>query len=175
MPVYLCYYNANYLVSCKDKRKVNLRMECTILEILQDIELCKSYLHNHWYTLRYLVWCLHAVYRLLYKILSVFGFLGMCSKLKCHNLQDGPRPVVQNLSLFTELVFTQIQIQIIGSIIQMKLSPQFQDTISTLFYQLTIFLNKIIWSNNCTTNIFRNGLPVRLNFVQNVKLVSFYS
>ena len=133
--VHPCYYDANYLVTCKDKRKVNLRMECTILEMLQDIELHKSYLHNHWYMLRYFVQCLHAVYRLLYKILSVFGSLGMCSKLNCHNLQDGPRPVVQNLSLFTELVvFTQIQIQIIGSIIQTKLSPKFQDTISTLFY-----------------------------------------
>ena len=114
--VHLCYYNANYLVSCKDKRKVNLRMECTILEMLQDIELCKSYLHNQWYMLRY--FDVFMLCRLLYKILSVFGSLGMCSKLNCHNLQDGPRPVVQNLSLFTELVvFTQIQIQIIGSII----------------------------------------------------------
>ena len=164
--VYPCYYDPHYLVSCTDKRKVNLRMECTILEMLKDIEIHKKYLHNHWYILKYFVWCLHAVYRLLYKILSIYGSPGVYSKLKCHNLQAGPRPVVQNLFLFEELVvFTQIQTQIIGSIIQTKLSPAFQDTISRLFYCLTIFLNKIIWTDNCTSNTFRNGLPVKYNFI----------
>ena len=148
------------------KKEVNLRMGCTILEMLKDIEIWKKYMHKHWYTLKYFVQCLHAVYRLLYKILSVYGSTGMCSKLKCHNLQEGPRPVAQNLDLFHELVrFMQIQTQIIGSIIWTKLSPGFQDTISRLFYCLTVFLNKITWNDNCTSNIFRNGLPVKYNFV----------
>ena len=163
---YPCYYDPKYLISCTDKRKVNLRMECTIMEMLKEIEIWKSYLHKHWYTLKYFVHSLHAVYRLLYKIWSVFGTFGMCSKLKCHNLQDGPRPILQNLELFNELVvFTQIKTQIIGSIVQTKLCHNFQDTTSRLFYCLTLFLNKVIWNNNSTSNIFRKSLKVKMQFL----------
>ena len=37
--VYPCYYDPHYLVSFTDKRKMNLRMECTILEMLKHIEI----------------------------------------------------------------------------------------------------------------------------------------
>ena len=114
-PIYPCYFDPKYLVSCKEKRKVNIRMETTLLEMLKDVEMRCSYLHRYWYTLKYLVCGLHAVYRLLFKVLTVFGSSSMVSKLKCHNLENGPRSIDQNLELFKELVvFTQIQIQIIG-------------------------------------------------------------
>ena len=154
------------MVSCYDKRRVNLRLECAVLEKLKEIEIWKIYLDKHWYTLKYLVKCLHAVYRLLYKILSVFGSPGMCSKLNCHNLIDGLRPISQNMNLFNQLVvFTQIQMHIIGSTVETKLCPCFQDTLSKLFYQLTVFLHRIIWIDNCTSNVFRNSLPIKLNFI----------
>ena len=79
---------------------------------------------------------------------------------------DGPRPIAQNMDLFKELVvFAQIQTHIIGSIIRTKLCPHVQDTLSKLFYHLTVFVNRIIWSDNCMTNVFRNGLPIKLNFI----------
>ena len=157
-PVYPCYFNSNYMVSCKEKQKVNIRMETTILEMLKDLEQRHSYLHNYWYTLRYFVCSLHAVYRLLFKVLHVFGNASMASKLKCHNLQDGPRPIQENLKLFKELVvFNQIQTQIIGAILRGNLNPLFQDSISKIFFRLMKFLNNIIWFDNRTENVLHNG------------------
>ena len=108
--------------------------------MLKDMELRHCYLHKYWYTLRYFVCSVHAVYKLLFKILCVFGNSSMASKLKCYNLQDGPRPIVQNLELFKELVvFTQIQAQMIGLIVRGNLNLDFQDTISRIFFRLTKF------------------------------------
>ena len=36
--VYPCYYDSYYLVSCTDKRRMNLRLEMTNLEMLKEIE-----------------------------------------------------------------------------------------------------------------------------------------
>ena len=136
--VHPSYSDCNYLVSCNDKRKVNIRMEPTILEMLKDIEQWQSYLHKYWFNLKYFVWSLHAVYKLLYKILHVIGNTSMASKLKCLNIVHGPQPIQKNLQLFRELVvFTQIQTAMIGTIVQSKLNPNIQDTISRLFFRLT--------------------------------------
>ena len=108
--VFPCYFDMEYLVSCKDKRRVNLRMETTILEMMKDIENHQKYLHKYWYTLRHFVCSIHAVYRLMYKVLCIFGQKGMVSKLKFHHLLDGPRPIKLNLEIFKEIsVFIQIQ------------------------------------------------------------------
>ena len=81
--------------------------------MLKDVGMRHSYLHRYWYTLKYFVHCLHAVYRLLFKVLTVFGNSSMVSKLKCHNLEDGPRPIDQNLELFKEcVVFSQIKLKL---------------------------------------------------------------
>ena len=82
MPKLYPCYDPYYLVSCTDKRRMNLR-----LEMLKEIKRGKAHLDKHWYTLKHFVHSLHAVYRLLYKILSVFGSTGMCSKLSFHELQ----------------------------------------------------------------------------------------
>ena len=85
--LYPCYYDPYYLVSCTDKRRMNLRLEMTNLDMLKEIKRGKAHLDKHWYTLKHFVHSLHAVYRLLYKILSVFGSTGMCNKLSFHKLQ----------------------------------------------------------------------------------------
>ena len=145
-------------------------METTILEMLNDIQSRQSYLHKYWYNLKYFVQALHRVYQLLYKILVVYGNSSMRTKLKCHNLINGPRTIWQNLLLFKELVsFTQIQTQLIGSLVWFHLKVNFQDTISELFFWLTTFLHKVIWFDNSTNNIMHNGLPVKFNFMWNYK------
>ena len=89
----------------------------------------------------------------------------MASKLKGHNLQDGSRPIQENLKLFKELVvFNQIQTQIIGAILQGNLNPLFQDSISKTFFRLMKFLNNVIWFDNRTENVLRNGQPVQMEF-----------
>ena len=45
--VHFCYFDPTYLVSCKEKKEVNLRMEVTILELLSDVEGKLPYLHKH--------------------------------------------------------------------------------------------------------------------------------
>ena len=139
-----CYFNTNYVVSCTDKKNINLKMETMILELLKDIENRQIYLPNYWYILKYFVWVLHAVYRLLYKVLVVHDNSSMKTKLKCHNLINGPRTIAENFTLFKELVsFTQIQTQLVGAQLRFVLNVKFQDTISQIFFRLTTFLKKI--------------------------------
>ena len=170
-PLYPCFTHFTHFTQilwsvCKEKRKVNIRMEMTILEMLKDIEKRHSYLYKYWYTLWYFVHCLHTVYWLLFKVLSVFGNSSMASKLKCHNIQDGPRPIQQNLELFKELVvFTHIKIQMIGSIVWGKINLDFQDTLSQIFFWLTKFLNNIIWFDNRTDNVLHDWWPVQMHFL----------
>ena len=90
----------------------------------------------------------------------------MRTKLKCHNLINGPRTIQQILQLLKELVsFTQIQMQLIGSLVHFHLKVNFQDIISKLFFQLTTFLHKVIWYDNSIEKEMCNGLPVKLNFL----------
>ena len=163
---YPCYFDTSTLVSLNEKKTTNLKMETTILEMLSDIQSRQCYLHKYWYNLKYFVRALHGVYQLLYKILFVYGNSSMRTKLKCHNLINGPRTIQQNLHLFKELVsFTQIQMQIIGSLVCFHLKVNFQDKISKLFFWLTTFLHKVIWYDNSTDKEMHNGLPVKLNFL----------
>ena len=75
----------------------------------------------------------------------------MRTKLSCHNLLNGPRPIRQNVKLFKELiVFTQIQTQLVGAIVHSNLTSNVQDTISRIFFHLTTFLSKIILYDDCT-------------------------
>ena len=132
--VYPCYCDPLCNVTLKEKRNVNGRMESKILYLLQDIQQHSKYLPKYWYNLKYFVRSLHAVYRLLYKVLKCSGTDGMCSRLKCHTLVHGPRSIVENLLLFEELVkFTQIQVAIIGCLVWCKSSMQLQDQISQIF------------------------------------------
>ena len=78
----------------------------------------KKYLHDYWYSLKYLVHALHAAYRLLYKVLGKYGNTSMCWRNKHHHLIKGPRTIAKNLAIFSDLVaFVDIQVCLIGSII----------------------------------------------------------
>ena len=137
---------------------MNLQMETTILEMLKAIQLRQSYLPHHWYMLKYFIRALHAVYWLLYKILVVYGNSSMKTKLRCHNLIDGPRSINDNICLFKELVtFTQIQTQVTGAQVCFVLKPKFQDIISKLFFRLTKFLHTIIRYDNSTLDVMHDG------------------
>ena len=101
---------------------------------------------------------MHGIYKLLYKVVHVFGNSSMASKLKCHNIQDGPRPIQQNLELFKELVvFTQIQIQIIGSNCKRKIKSRYSGYNQSNILLIDKFLNNMIWFDNRTGNVLCNG------------------
>ena len=79
--IYPCYFDGKYLISCIEKKETNLRMETTILEMLKDIGSRQYYLPHYWYMLKYFVRALHGVYRLLYKLLLIYGNSSMRTKL----------------------------------------------------------------------------------------------
>ena len=164
--VYPCYCDPFCNVTLKEKRNVYGRMESKILYLLQDIKQCSKYLHKYWYNLKCFAGTLHAGCRLLYKVLKVYSTDGMCTRLKCHTLVHGQRSIAENLLHFEELVkFTEIQVAIIGCLVQCKSSVQLQDQIRQIFFHLVKFLDTLIWHDHQTQNIFRKGLPVQLNFM----------
>ena len=81
----------NKLGSAKDKQLLNERLIQELQDTLKLITQRNTYLHEYWYILRYFVKSLHGAYRLLYKILLVYGDSNVCKKFIFHNLIDGPR------------------------------------------------------------------------------------
>ena len=134
--------------------------------LLREIKAKKKYLHDYWYSLKYLVHALHAAYRLWYKVLGKYGNSSMCWRNKHHNLIKGPRPIAKNLAIFSDLVaFVDIQICLIVSIIQQSSDIKVQDEIAKISYKLVQYMDKIIWHENSWSLYTKNGLPVRYNWM----------
>ena len=111
-------FEPNILISLHEKKGTNLRMIDKNVYLLREIKAKKKYLHDYWYSLKYLVHALHTAYRLLYKVLGKYGNSSMCWRNKHHHLMKGPRTIAKNLAIFSDLVaFVDIQICLIGSII----------------------------------------------------------
>ena len=103
---------------------------------------------------------------LLYKTLHVYGESNFCKKFMFHDLIDGPRPIKQNLALFTELIkFVSLQLAYIQAIVLFKLNIPMQNRITLNLHRLVKFFDKVIWFDDVTENNFRNGLPIRMEFI----------
>ena len=74
------YYHKGRLVSVKDKETLNLQMIQKLKCLFSDITEKKTYIQMYWYSLKYFVHSTHAIYRLFYKIMKVYGTEGMASK-----------------------------------------------------------------------------------------------
>ena len=132
----------NKLESAKDKHLLNERLIQELQDTLKLITQRNTYLHEYWYILRYFVKSLHGAYRLLYKILLVYGDSNVCRKFILHDLIDGPRPIKQNLELFLQLVkFVSLQLAYIHCIVKFKLNVPMQDKITFLLHRLIKFLD----------------------------------
>ena len=83
----------------------------------------------------------------------------MCSRSKYHNLINGPRTIQQNLVIFNELCkFISIQLKF-------YLNIKFQDTLTKLLFELSMFMEKVIWVENSWTEYCVNGKLVKLNWL----------
>ena len=83
-----------------------------------------------------------------------------------HNLIDGPRPIHQNLALFSELIkFISLQLAYIQSIVLFRLNVFMQNQITLNLHRLVKFFDKVIWLDDVTEKYMRNGLPVKMEFV----------
>ena len=133
---------------------------------VDEISKKKGTIHLYWYSLKYFVWCLHGVYRLLYKILWKYGNSSMCWKNKYHNLMNGPRAISENLEIFTDLIrFIIIQVGLIGAMVRLSSNINMHNQMNCLLYQLVIFLDKIIWNENSWSEYTVNRLPIKYNWM----------
>ena len=131
-----------------------------------DLSGKEKYLHLYWYNLKYYVHSLHAAYRLLHKILYIYGDNQICKKHKNHNMIYGPRPVAENIRLFTSLItFITQKLAFIESILRFKLNLKMHDQITRLLHRLVKFFDKILWYEDNTSDVFKNGLPVKYKFL----------
>ena len=134
--------------------------------LLSEIQGKKNYLQHYWYSFKYMVHAVHAVYYLLYKILEQYGNEGMCSKSDYHELLHGPRPINQNVTIFHEpCKFVLIQIYLVAAQLRFYLSVPFQDNLTKLLFRLMQFMEKLIWYENSCTGYFVDGVPVKLNWL----------
>ena len=125
-----------------------------------------KYLDKYWYNLKYIVHALHAIYRLLYRILKKDGNEGMCSRNAYHHLIYGLRQVKENQKIFYELCrFISIQIDLIAAQLRYYLIVPMQDTLTRLLFILTKFMETVIAKENAWTGFFVQGLPVKLNWL----------
>ena len=137
---------------------------CTYLKCF----LAKGYLKDYWYDLKYLTHSLHAVYRLLYKIILTFGENGMANRCKYHHLVYGPRTIDCNLQIYKCLVkFLDVQFGIMGAMIRQSSCPKVQDAISLKLHTVIKFFDAILYHEERNTNIFCNGIPHKLHFWHN--------
>ena len=156
----------NKLESAKDKQLLNKRLIQELQDTLKLIAQRNTYLHEYWYILRYFVKSLHGAYRLLYKILLVYGDSNVCKKFILHDLIDGPRPIKQNLELFSQLVnFVSLQLAYIHCIVKFKLNVPMEDKIMFLLHRLIKFLDRVIWLDDVTGKYTMNGLPIEMEFI----------
>ena len=78
----------------------------------------------------------------------------------------GPRPVAENIRLFTSLIdFIIQQLAFIESILRFKLNVKMHDQITRLFHRLVKFFDKILWVEDNMSDVFKNGLPVKYKFL----------
>ena len=100
----------NILISLHEKKDTNLQMIDKNVYLLREIKAKKKYLHDYWYSLKYLVHALHVAYRLLYKVLGKYRKSSMCWRNKHHHLIKGPRAIAKNLAIFSySVAFVDIQ------------------------------------------------------------------
>ena len=122
------------MVSQRNKRDLNVALINELTKMIEDICGKRQYLPKYWYLLKYHVHACHAMYRLLFKIILVYGKY-MSTKTRSHNLVHGSRPVKYNIKNFDELTyFMSIQLGHIYALVVQKLDIQMQDTIMKLLY-----------------------------------------
>ena len=158
------FYQKGVLVSAKGKQTFNIQMIHKLQSLLTDILERKSYLEKFWYSLKYIVHCIHALYKLFYKILQVYGIPGMASGCKYHHLVHGPRKIRDNMEILNNIIaFIDIQLGMIYSLLKFSLKVKFQDQVSRLLCRASDFLVNIMQYEMSWSEYTRNGLPISFN------------
>ena len=86
---------------------------------------------------------------------------------KCHyhDLAYGPRPIAENVFLFSYLMdFIDLQFSYIEAILRFRLNVKMHDTVTRLLHRLIKFFDKIIWVDDNTSAFFCNSVPVKFNY-----------
>ena len=78
------------------RRILNRKLKLEIDVILKEISRRSEYIYKYWYNLKFYTHALHAVYRLLHKLLETCGNDAVSQKCSYHNLIHGPRSISEN-------------------------------------------------------------------------------
>ena len=152
----------NYLVTMREKGKLNICLQEEICIYLNQLSKTRIYLGNYWYNLKYLT----GVYRLFYKVILVLGTHGMASRCKYHYLVDGPHTIDTNLEIYAHLLkIIDIQIGIMGSLVRLSSVPKVQDTISLKLHRVIKIFDAILYNEEKNLNHFSNGFPIKFEFM----------
>ena len=164
--IYPSYCDSCFLESVRDKQKLNLRMILKVSELTDEIKQTMHYIGNCWFNLKQLVHGLHAIYRIFYKLLKMYGSKDMAQKCDYHHLVYGPRKIEENMNIFKHLCnFVSIQVAILRSQVVFSLKVKFHDTVSRLLFRINKFFHTILWNYKSSSEVYRNGVPIKYQWM----------
>ena len=77
-----------------------------------------------------------------------------------------PRKLADNLIIFSELLeFIFIRIGLIGSVIRCSTYINFHNQMNQLLSRPSLYLDKVMWSENSWSEFTLNGLPIKYNWM----------
>ena len=165
--IYSEYYTTclmdNTLVSLQYKMEANQYLFSGVQVLFREIMDKKTVISLEWYNLKKAVQVLFCSYRVLYKLLLMFG---LKKKTFPHTICFGPKTITTNLSLFDEYTeIMQYQLNEVKSRCFVSMKNETLENVSLALYNISKILRKFISFDNSTCGEFRNGKPVSLEFI----------
>ena len=121
-------------IEMHQRRILNRKLKLEIHVILKEISHRSEYTYKYWYNFKFYTHTLHAVYRLLHKLLETCGNGAVSWKCSYHNLTHGPRSISENQEILKNLLkYVDLQVHWIGALVNLNSSNNVQKKIHFVF------------------------------------------
>lgn len=160
------YFTEGTFSSINNKIEDNLRILSCCRSLLRDIIRDKYIFEDNFFILRWIVQLLHAGYRLLRKVLIVFGEYSSheLHKSKYYELLHGPRHLEVNKAIFDTLALEVLNLaETLKWVVGVNISAKKQDIMTNLFIRFKRNLENFASEQMLMTNDFRNMKPIKLD------------
>ena len=148
------------------RRMLNRKLKLDLDVILKEISHRSEYIHKYCYNLKFYTHSLHAVYRLLHKLLEIYGNDAVSQKCSYHNLIHGPRTISKNREILKSLLkYVDLQVNWLAALVNLNSNSNVQKKIHFVFMHVINFFNFLIWHDDITSEYTHNSIPVKLNFL----------
>ena len=148
------------------RRILNRKLKLELDVILKEISCRSEYIHKYWYNLKFYTHSMHAVYRLLHKLLEICGNDAVSHKCSYHNLIHRPRSISENREILKSLLkYVDLQVNWLGALVNLNSNVNVQKRIHFVFMRVIKFFDFLIWHDDITSEYTHNGIPVKLNFL----------